>query len=132
MALTTVPITPGTGAPIGVDQIAGTDYQVEKVAFGAAGVVTLVEAANPLPITVVGTPSVTAALSATAGAPVPVEFGVDTTEQFTRAVISCSSSGDNTIVAASAANKAACPACGFAVSVGPGGPKDGVAGRFVR
>lgn len=82
MGLTTVAVTPGVGAGISVDSIGGVNWQAVKVAFGTAGTGTLVEAASPFPI----------------------GPGLRTTEQLTRATISASSSGANTIVAASASN----------------------------
>lgn len=78
MAYTTDGYTPGVGAAIAVDRIAGADYQLNKMVWGGQGVATEVTAATPI----------------------PVEPGFKTTEQCTRSVISCSSSGDNTIVGA--------------------------------
>lgn len=39
------------GAAIGVDNIGGVDYEVVKQAFGTPGSLTVVDAANPLPVT---------------------------------------------------------------------------------
>lgn len=51
MALSTVELNIGSGgAKIVVDSIAGDDYEVIKLAFGAAGAVTLIDASNPLPV----------------------------------------------------------------------------------
>lgn len=52
MALTDVELNPGAGgAKIRVDQIAGSDYEVVKSAFGTEGNATMVSASNPLPTT---------------------------------------------------------------------------------
>lgn len=48
--LTTVPVTPGVGAPIAVDQVGGADHQLVKPVFGAADSITLVGPATPLPV----------------------------------------------------------------------------------
>lgn len=39
------------GKNIGVDKIAGVDYELVKMAFGAENVLTPIDAANPLPVT---------------------------------------------------------------------------------
>lgn len=77
-----VAITPGVGTTIATDDVGGSQYQIVKLAQGVLDTATLVSAANPF----------------------PVGYGLKTTEQLTRTVISCASSGDNTIVAASASN----------------------------
>lgn len=52
MSLTSVELNPGTGgATIGVDDIGGVKYEVVKIAYGAAGAMTPVDASHPLPVT---------------------------------------------------------------------------------
>lgn len=121
-----VAITAGIGTTIATDQIGGAHYQWMKVGFGVDGSVTFVNAANGLPVEVVaGTVIIT---GPAASAPVFVSPGLKTTEQLTRAAISCASSGDNTIVAASGSNKCRIYAMLFtvatpvAVKIGEGGP----------
>jgi hypothetical protein len=60
-----VNITPGTGAEIAADDIAGVLHQRVKVQFGADGSATDASAANPLPVVVTGTATVTGALTDT-------------------------------------------------------------------
>lgn len=55
--------TPGVGAEIAVDQIAGIKHQRVKVQFGDDGSATDVSAANPMPITAPGGIAVTGALT---------------------------------------------------------------------
>jgi hypothetical protein len=55
--------TPGVGAEIAVDQIAGIKHQRVKVQFGDDGSATDVSAANPMPITAPGVIAVTGALT---------------------------------------------------------------------
>lgn len=81
MAVTSVPITAGIGTPIAIDQSGGLDYQLVKLASGAAGAAALVEAVAPLPV--VG--------------------GIRSTEQYTRLALSFAANGDNAILAAVAA-----------------------------
>ena len=52
---------------VATDEIAGLNYQVIKLAFGADGTATLVEAATGLPIAVVGTPNVAVSAALPAG-----------------------------------------------------------------
>jgi hypothetical protein len=47
-----VAITPGAGAAIATDEIAGRHHQIIKPAFGADGVATLVSPDDPLPVSV--------------------------------------------------------------------------------
>lgn len=61
-----IPITPGAGATIATDDVAGVHYQVVKQAFGLADAATLVSASNPLPVT--GTVTVGNASLAVTGA----------------------------------------------------------------
>ena len=42
---------PGTGAAVAVDLVSAENHQLVKIEFGAAGSVTQVSAANPLPVT---------------------------------------------------------------------------------
>ena len=51
-----VPITPGFGADIAVDTVAGKKHQRVKMQFGAAGIATDVSASDPLPISSVSLP----------------------------------------------------------------------------
>lgn len=78
MSYNTDAITAGVGTAIAIDRVVGADYQMTKVVWGGQGVVTEIAAASPLPV-------------------IP---GLKLTEQCTRAVISCASSGDNSIFAA--------------------------------
>jgi hypothetical protein len=55
--------TPGVGAEIAVDEIAGIKHQRVKMQFGADGVATDVSAANPMPVTAPGGIAVTGALT---------------------------------------------------------------------
>ena len=48
-------ILPGTGTPVATDQVGADFYQQVKVAFGAPGAATTVDAAAPLPVTIGGT-----------------------------------------------------------------------------
>ncbi|XAI95798.1 hypothetical protein [Microcystis phage Mae-JY24] len=52
MAIESVPITPGTGQPVGVDMVGSPEIavQVVKPAFGADGEATMVSSADPLPV----------------------------------------------------------------------------------
>ena len=78
MSYTTDAITAGVGTAIAIDRVGGADYQMTKVVWGGVGVVTEIAAVSPL----------------------PMQPGLKLTEQLTRAVISCASSGDNSIIAA--------------------------------
>jgi hypothetical protein len=78
MAYNSDAITPGVGASIAVDRVAGADYQIIKPVYGGPGVTTEIAAATPL----------------------PMEPGLKLTEQCTRAVISFAASGDNALIAA--------------------------------
>jgi hypothetical protein len=55
--------TPGVGAEIAVDEIAGIKHQRVKMQFGGDGVATDVSAANPMPVTAPGGIAVTGALT---------------------------------------------------------------------
>jgi hypothetical protein len=77
-----VPITPGAGAPIATDDIAGSHYQRIKMIHGIDGVSDGdVAKTNPL----------------------PTRMGVGLTRDFLMAFISVSASGFNVVVAADAA-----------------------------
>jgi hypothetical protein len=101
-----VAITAGVGTTVATDEIGGRHYQLIKMAFGAVDSASLVSAALPF----------------------PMQPGLKTTEQLTRAAISCASSGDNIIVAADVANKIRIYAMLFTVAspvnvkLGEGGP----------
>lgn len=58
-----VGITPGSGAEIAVDEIAGIKHQRVKVQIGVDGTATDVNAANPMPITAPSGIAVTGALT---------------------------------------------------------------------
>ena len=47
-----IPITPGAGAAVATDEIAGRHYQIIKPAFGADGEATFVSPDDPLPVSV--------------------------------------------------------------------------------
>lgn len=49
---------PGEGALIATDDVGGVQYQVLKIAFGADGAATLVDAVNGLPVAIVGSVAV--------------------------------------------------------------------------
>jgi hypothetical protein len=53
--------TPGTGAQIAADEIAGVLYQRAKLTFGIDGEAADVSAINPLPVSVTGTQPISAA-----------------------------------------------------------------------
>lgn len=86
MALSTVAITPGSGANIVTDHIGSNDLQVFKASWGAAGTQNLADVPTPVPVQ--GT--VEASQMSAAGTIVTPLF----------AVINVSSSGDNSVVAA--------------------------------
>lgn len=117
-----VPITAGIGTTIATDDISGTHYQIFKLAFGPLNTGTLVEAGVGLPVAVIST------VGPASSAPLFISPGLKTTEQLTRAAISFASSGDNTVVAASASNKfrlyaiLLTVATPVAVKLGEGGP----------
>lgn len=85
-------LNPGAGGDvIATDEIGGVKYEVVKVAFGAAGAVTFVDAANGLPVIVTGSALPTgaatsalqttgnaslAAIDAKLGAPLTVNLGL--------------------------------------------------------
>ena len=50
MSYTTIAVTPGAGANVNVDRIAGNDTQRVKAAWGTEGAVSDVSLLNPLPI----------------------------------------------------------------------------------
>jgi fibronectin-binding autotransporter adhesin len=50
-----IDITPGSGATVATDEVAGRHIQIVKPAFGADGAATLVDASNGMPVAVVGT-----------------------------------------------------------------------------
>jgi hypothetical protein len=58
-----VPITPGSGANIAVDDIAGLKFQRFKVTFGPDGTAVDVSAADPLPVSLAGTVPVSGPLT---------------------------------------------------------------------
>lgn len=59
--MSNITLNPGAaGATLGTDQVAGVDFQVNKIGFSAAGVAPVqVSAANPLPVVPVGAVAVT-------------------------------------------------------------------------
>lgn len=99
MAYGTVAVTPGVGAGIAVDAIGGSQFQRIKASWGPQGTINEIDTPTPLPVQpVIG---VTAVASAT---PLPVMLGLMPTDLL-EVAINVSTSGDNSIVAASAANK---------------------------
>lgn len=68
--------TPGVGAEIAVDEIAGIKFQILKVAFGADGSATTVSTSDPLPVSLPGSVAVTGPLTDTQlrAAAVPVSL----------------------------------------------------------
>lgn len=68
MANNSVPITPGAGANIAVDTIAGVDYQRVKVGYGDTGNYSDVAIDNPLPVQIAGSTQ----LTFNSGLPTPV------------------------------------------------------------
>lgn len=83
MAYESVAVTPGVGAGIAMDLVGGLYHQVVKIDVGGDG-------ATVGPVS--------------AAIPLPVQHQLNATD-LTEASINCSTSGDNIIVAASAANK---------------------------
>ena len=75
--------TPGTGAIVAADNIAGVLHQRVKLGVGGDGVAVDVSAANPLPITAPGSIAVTGALTdaelRAAAVPVSVPLAVSAT-----------------------------------------------------
>src|SRR5437763_752256 len=69
MAIETISVLDAVGATKNVlADLIGTDYgQVIKVAFGSDGALTLVDATNGLPVTIVGTPTVSVTSLPTGG-----------------------------------------------------------------
>lgn len=47
-----IPITPGAGAAVATDEIAGRHFQIAKIASGVDGVATMVSPNDPLPVSV--------------------------------------------------------------------------------
>ncbi len=78
-----VQITTGTGPTVATDDVGGVQHQRVKVEFGADGAATDVSQAAPL----------------------PTRPGIPTTQAMSRVAINCAASGDNTLVAAVAAQK---------------------------
>ncbi len=52
-----ITVTPGTGATVATEDVAGVQHQKVKVEFGADGAATMVSASNPLPVVQTGTPA---------------------------------------------------------------------------
>jgi hypothetical protein len=69
--------TPGTGATVAADDIAGVLHQRVKIGVGADGVAVDVSDANPMPVA--GEVSVTGSVAITAAAPLEVTGTVDVT-----------------------------------------------------
>lgn len=90
-----VAITPGVGKTVATDDVGGRHFQRVKLDFGGDGVSTPVISGTGLPVTIAGVVAAT---------PLQTVPGLKTTEQLTRAAINIATLGDNTIIAASAAN----------------------------
>lgn len=90
-----VAFTPGVGGSLATDDLGGVQYQRVKVTWGTDGVANDANATTPLPVALTGIVAAT---------PLQITSGLKTSEQLTRAVISFASSGDNSVVAASASN----------------------------
>lgn len=75
-----VPITPGAGASIASDDIAGIQYQRVKPAWGVNGAAVDVSASNPMPVVQTGTPALApgAATSANQATEVASLASIDT------------------------------------------------------
>lgn len=100
MAYSTVAVTPGVGAGIAVDAISGSQFQRVKLAWGAEGVANDANAATPLPISAYfGANAVAAALG------LPVSDALLNPTDLTEVAINIASSGDNSIVSATASQK---------------------------
>jgi hypothetical protein len=69
--------TPGSGAEVATDEIAGKHHQRVKIGVGADGVAVDVSDANPMPVA--GEVSVTGSVAITAAAPLEVTGTVDVT-----------------------------------------------------
>lgn len=90
-----VAITAGIGTAISADLIGGVYVQRNKLIHGIDGVSAGdVALTNGLPVQ---------PMTAGGSTPFPTVAGFKTTEQYTRAVVSCAASGDNIIVASVAA-----------------------------
>jgi hypothetical protein len=73
MALDKITLNPGAGGKdVGVDNIAGTDYEIVKVSFGDAGSMTLAAADNPLPVTDAAAETSLASIDSKLANPLPV------------------------------------------------------------
>jgi len=69
--------TPGSGAEVATDEIAGKHYQRVKIGVGVDGAAVDVSDANPMPVA--GEVSVTGSVAVTAAAPLEVTGTVDVT-----------------------------------------------------
>jgi hypothetical protein len=65
MADTTYGYTPGSGALAAIDRIASTDYPYYKIKWGAPGTVNDASAANPFPVAVIGSATISGTVAAT-------------------------------------------------------------------
>ena len=101
-----VEVTPGTGATIATEDVAGIQHQKVKIEYGTDGVATLVSDTDPLPIDAMTMPAAAATTDSIAASLRTDKISDNLTELTPKfAIIDAASSGDNTLVAVVASKK---------------------------